>query len=168
MGLQSLSVQGFLYHKAGLSLVPGPGLFCLLQEAGASAETDHPTLSCGQGLLLASCDDVSLVLDSIEPEEADELGLEPPSSALTQWLFSSSSHYCSAWILYSGHTELLTTDPEIDCPTSELQAMVPQDFSTPLIPANIDYERPSGSDLSCLSPPPGSPPDCLTRTPAHM
>lgn len=96
MGLQSLSVQGFLYHKAGLSLVPGPGLSCSLQEAGASAGPDHPTLSCRQGLPLASCNDVSLVLDSTEPEEADELGLEPTSSALTQWLFSSSSHDCSA------------------------------------------------------------------------
>lgn len=96
MGLQSLSVLGFLYHKAGLSLVPGPGLSCSLQEAGASAAPDHPTLSCVQGPPLASCDDVSLVLDSTEPKEADELGLELRSSALTQWLFSLSSHDCSA------------------------------------------------------------------------
>lgn len=96
MGLQSLSGQGFLYHKAGLPRVPGPGLSSALQEAGASAGPDHPTLRGGEGPPLASCDDVSLVLDSIEPEEADELGLKPTSSVLTRWLFSSSSHDCSA------------------------------------------------------------------------
>lgn len=66
-GLQRLSVQGFLYHKAGLSLVPGPSFSCSLQEAGPSAGPDHPTLSCVQGPLLASCDDLSRCLAALSP-----------------------------------------------------------------------------------------------------
>lgn len=52
MGLQSLSVQGLLYHKAGLSIVPEFSLSFPLKEAGASAWPDHPTLVVGRALHL--------------------------------------------------------------------------------------------------------------------